>query len=194
MAEEGSWPAIRAQGLLSTTALLDLYEVTGEKRRALEKTRRPRSVAISRDGLPNAVIRDQKPMTDAGLEKCLTDGVTPEEWYAILNKRTFFWLSQERLRGLLKARAYRDQTQTVLTLDTHSLLMAHRDCIVLSPINSGATLYKPPSRGLNTFRPIADYPFDDLKKNAGMLRKPWSNCLSWAEFQISRNTLLQLTA
>src|SRR4029077_20238876 len=120
-------------GLLSTTALLDLYELGGEERRKLESERRPESVKISRDGLAEAVGRDQKPMTRSALEKCLTDGTTPEEWFETLNARVFFWLSKDRLQGLLDARAYRGRPQTVLTLDTRSLVEANRDRIRLSP-------------------------------------------------------------
>lgn len=160
MAEDGSWDSIRERGLLSVTALLDLYSINGPTRIALESTRRPQSVSISRLGLPDAVIRDQKPMSDAALKNCLLDGLEPEEWYEKLNKRTFFWLSRVRLRRLLGARAYRDRPQTVLTLDTASLVAAHRERIELSPINSGSTIWKPQPRGHKTFLPIESYPFD----------------------------------
>ena len=160
MAEDGSWDSIRERGLLSVTALLDLYSINGPTRIALELTRRPQSVSISRLGLPDAVIRDQKPMSDAALKNCLLDGLEPEEWYEKLNKRTFFWLSRVRLRRLLGARAYRDRPQTVLTLDTASFVAAHRERIELSPINSGSTIWKPQPRGHKTFLPIESYPFD----------------------------------
>lgn len=164
MAEDGSLDSIRKHGLLSTTSLLDLYGLQGRERHALESQRRPESVPISKEGLPSAIVRDQKPMTEKALKKCLTDGLTPEEWFKILNGRAFFWLSRDRLRGLLSARAYRGRPQTVLTLDTASLLNAHRDRIELSPLNSGATIYNPQPRGRDTFRSIADYPFDERRK------------------------------
>jgi hypothetical protein len=164
MAEDGSWDSIRRHGLLSTSALLDLYEVDGERRLALEAQRRPDSVPISGEGLPDAVIRDQKPMRTSALAKCLVGGVTPEEWFRLLNERVFFWLSRDRLRGLLNARAYRGRPQIVLTLDTASVVAAHRPRIELSPINSGATIYNPQPRGRNTFLPIGDYPFDERRK------------------------------
>lgn len=164
MAEDASWESVIKHGLLSTTALLDLYEFEGEERQKLESERRPESVKISREGLPAAVVRDQKPMTRAALAKCLTDGTTPEEWFETLNARVFFWLSKDRLQGLLGARAYRDKPQTVITLDTKSLVAAHRDTITLSPINSGSTIYKPVPRGRSTFMSIADFPFDDRRK------------------------------
>jgi hypothetical protein len=164
MAEDGSFESIRAHGLLSTSSLLDLYSIEGEERIALESRRRPESVPLSRDGFPKAIVRDQKPMTESALQKCLTPGVTPREWFEILNGRTFFWLSKERLRRLLDARAYRERPQTVLTVDTASLVNAHRDRIELSPLNSGATIYDPQPRGPDTFLPIADYPFEERRK------------------------------
>ena len=164
MAEDGSFESIRRHGLLSTTSLLDLYGIDGAERIALESQRRPQSVTISRDGLPNAIVRDQKPMTESALKKCLRNNMTPRQWFEILNERAFFWLSRERLRGLLGARAYRGRPQTVLTVDTAGLLNAHRACIELSPLNSGATIYKPQPRGRDTFLSVTDYPFDERRK------------------------------
>lgn len=159
MAEDGSWPSIRAHGLLSTRALLDLYRVEDEARVALLSHRRPQSVPLVHAGLPGAVVRDQKPLSDEGLRRCLAPGLTPRQWYETLNASVFFWLSRERLRRLLGARAYRNAPQTILTLDTGSLVSAHRDRVRLSPINSGATILKPQPRGRDTFRSIADYDF-----------------------------------
>lgn len=164
MAEDGSWESIRKQGLLSTSALLDLYKIEGPERRAIESKHRPESIKICRTGYPDAIIRDQKPMSDAALRKCLADGITPSMWYEILNAKVFFWLSKRRLRRLLGARAYRDFPQTVLTLDAESLVKAHGDKILLSPINSGSTIMKPQPRGNDTFRSIEDYPFEHWRK------------------------------
>jgi hypothetical protein len=116
------------------------------------------------------VIRDQKPMSDAALTKCLLDGLTPAQWYEKLNKRTFFWLSKKSLCNLLGAKAYRNKPQIVLTLDTCSLVAAHRNRIELSPINSGST-YNPVPRGLATFLPIEDYPFEYWRRKRRSLTK-----------------------
>jgi hypothetical protein len=164
MAEDASWESVVRHGLLSTTALLDLYGFDGEERRKLESDRRPKSAKISREGLPEAVVRDQKPMTRSRLQECLTDGTTPEEWFETLNARVFFWLSKDRLQTLLGAREYRNKPQTVITLDTASLVASHSDHITLSPINSGATLWKPVARGRGTFTSIADFPFEERRK------------------------------
>jgi hypothetical protein len=151
-------------GLLSTSELLDLYGITGERRELIESKRRPESVSVATKGMPKATIRDQKPMTESALKKCLPEGLEPAEWFELLNARVFFWLSRDRLRGLLKARAYRNHPQLVLTVDTASLVNAHLELIELSPLNSGATIYNPQPRGLDTFRSIADYPYDERRK------------------------------
>ena len=130
--------------------------------------RRPESVRIRERVSPDAVVRDQKPMTKTALEKCLSDGTTPEQWFELLNSRVFFWLSRERLRGLLGARAYRGRPQNVLTLDMASVLEAHRERVQLSPINSGATIYNPTPRGRSTFLPIADFPFNERRKTRSL--------------------------
>ncbi len=162
MAERGSWPSIRQHGLLSTSALLDLFGVNGPGRDTLEGCRRPEGVTIEHPALGRATIRDQKPMDDAGLRLCLLDGMSPEDWYRCLNGRVFFWLTRERLLRLLNARPYRDAEHDVLELDTATLVAAYRSAIRLSPINSGTTKPFPSTaskRGRGTFLPIAEYPY-----------------------------------
>jgi hypothetical protein len=163
MAHEGSWPSIRDRGLLSVSAILDAYSISGSKRVALESTHRPDCVTLRKTGLSAAVLRDQKPMSGRRLEGCLDDGLTPRQWYELLNSRSFFWLSPSRIWSLLRARAYRASTQTVLTIDTASLVTAHSQNIWLSPINSGSALFKPQRRGLATFQRIADFPFEERR-------------------------------
>src|SRR5262249_24826907 len=158
--------AIKAHGLLSTTALLDLYGVDGEARRQIESRHRPQSVTIRHGMFGTAVIRDQKPMSYGALRKCL-DGLEPEEWHRLLNSKVFFWLTPERVETLLCARAYRDREHTVLTVDTARLATQHLEAIALSPINSGSTVYNPQPRGRETFNGLRDYPFDVWRKKRG---------------------------
>jgi hypothetical protein len=159
MAEFESWPSIKERGLLSTTAILDLYGISGSERLAIEQTRRPASVTVKHSTLPPIVIRDQLPMTDDALKKCLLDGLEPKDWYLLLNKRVFFWPSKERLLRLLGARAYRDKKHDVIEVDAKSLVDDFKHVIALSPINSGSTLFNPRLRGNGTFARIADYQY-----------------------------------
>lgn len=159
MAARGSWPSIRRHGLLSTAALLDLFAVAPDRRAVIEAARRPAGVVLERPGLGRVEVRDQSPMSDAGLRRCLRDGLAPADWYRLLNGRVFFWLSRTRLLRLLNAGLYRAATHDVLELDATSLVTACRDRITLSAINSGTTVRAAPARGLDTFLPIADYPY-----------------------------------
>jgi hypothetical protein len=163
MADKDAWPSIQQHGLLSTTALLDLFGVNGVKRTALESQHRPECVVINHPQHGAAIIRDQKPMDDKGLTRCLT-GVSPKEWYEILNRRTFFWLTEDRLERLLSAGAYRDKQHCVLTVDTRALVERHLDRITLSPMNSGCTKPMPHPRGRDCFLPVRDYPYDAWAK------------------------------
>lgn len=159
MAERGSWPSIEQYGLLSTSALLDLFEIEGDRRTAIESRRRPESVRIAHSGIGEAVVRDQKPMDDAGLSRCLEDGLTPKDWYEILNARVFFWLTKDRLRRLLNAGSYKDHAHDVIELDTAAIVADHRANITLAPINTGCTKPMPRARGKGTIARIDDYPY-----------------------------------
>jgi hypothetical protein len=159
MAEGGSWPSIREHGLLSTSALLDLLNVQGGDRAAIESARRSECAVIKRPPLGNVVIRDQKPMTDAGLRRALPPGTTPRDWYELLNSRVFFWLTRDRLLRLLSAGAYRAGEHDVLELETAALVRDVRPLIWLCPMNSGCTKPFAHPRGPNTFARIPDYPY-----------------------------------
>lgn len=156
MAERGSWPNIREQGLLSTTASLDRAKVTADERRQLESRRRPASVTIPMNDGIALVLRDQKPMSDARLEKCLLGGITPTQWYKFINQKTFFWATQARLHTLLGA--YDDREHDVLTVDTASLVQAHEDRMWLCHMNSGNTTPWAHPRDYEIFKRIHDYP------------------------------------
>ena len=164
MAERSSWESIKQYGLLSTSALLDHYSVEPQKRTEIESQHRPESVEVTGDGLPRAVVRDQIPMSDAGLRRALPERLSPADWYELLNAKAFFWLSEERLHKLTNAKAYRDQEHDVLEVDTQSLIEAHRDAIWLCPINSGCTKPMPHPRDETIFARISDYPYAHWRK------------------------------
>lgn len=157
MAEADTWNDIKAKGLLSTSAVLDRYGVSGNERIVLEERHRPEKVAVGKDG-DQVVLRDQKPMDPARLKLALRDGITPEQWYKQLNGKVFLWAEEERLFGLLYAKNYRALEHDVLTIDTASLMALHANSAWLCHMNSGNTFPMPHFRGKNTFRRIADYP------------------------------------
>jgi hypothetical protein len=130
--------------------------VNGAERQALEAARRPRSATLEHPEHGTAVVRDQIPLNPTILARCLV-GMTPGEWCQTLNRRVFFWLTEERLSRLLAARAYRDRPHDVLTVDTASLVAAHESEITLAHLNTGTTVFRAPERGPDTFQPIATY-------------------------------------
>lgn len=167
MAAQGTWPSIQRHGLRSTRALLDLFSVNGDRRRQLESQHRSKSEQIQDDKLGVATIRDQGPMSDAALLKCLRN-MTPQQWYELLNRKVFFWVTEKRVETLLAARRYQRKEHTVVTLDTASVLARYVGRITLSPINSGSTLYVPQPRGRDTFLPLDSYPFTERRKKRGL--------------------------
>lgn len=156
MAVAGSLEQIRKHGLLSTEAILALLDVEPEFRRRLTTEHRAQMTPLNHPEHGQFTLRDQKPLRDVALEKCL-DGMTVPQWYASLNRRVFMWASRERVDRLLAARAYRSQDQLVLTIDSAALLAKYYDNIQVSTINSGATLFKPIRRGVQTFIPLNQY-------------------------------------
>lgn len=166
MANVGSWPGIRRHGLLSTRSLVELYGVNGKRKEKILGSRRAASVKLDKAGLDSAVIRDQLPLNEDALGRCLTD-MTVQEWLETLNSRVFFWLDEPHLETLLSARAYREDAHDVIIVDTAALVARDASKIRLSPINSGSTLYTPRPRGSETFLSIEAYPFAERRRARG---------------------------
>lgn len=165
--EPGAWKSIKKNGLLSTSRLLDLYEVGGLKRETIETKRRPTAVVLDHPRHGQVILNDNVPLSEHALTKCLDDQLTPSEWLRVLNVRVFFWSSKESLDRLLNARLNRQRQREVVVVDTLSLAKAHAPRMELCPINSGATLRKPARRGLSTFTPLLSYHFNDWSKLRG---------------------------
>lgn len=163
MAEDGSWPSIQQNGLLSTSALLTLYGISGPQRDKIESQWRPAKIIIRAPGLPDVVIRDQIPLAPGLLTRCLEAGISVAEWYRLINAKVFFWPDRTRLEWFLSAVNYREAPHVVISLETRRLVALLRSRVTLSSINSGSaypgrTSGVAPSRGRETFRPIEDYP------------------------------------
>ena len=157
MAERDAWPSIKANGLLSTSAVLDRFAVNGVRRKELEDSHRGEKIFVGPDS-SRIVLRDQKPMTPSRLRYALIDGTTPEQWYTFLNGRVFMWAREERLFGLLGARSYRTHEHDVLTIDAEPLLTKYEQTVWLCRMNSGNTWPVPHERGLDDFKRIGVNP------------------------------------
>lgn len=165
MAEAGSWPSIARHGLMSATALLDKCRIAPAARRDIESQIRPEGVEIGCGRMGRVVIRDQKPLKERTLEKLLRGRMTVPQYCRLLNKRTFLWADEDRLKAMLNARAYRGRPHDVLTVDTRGLVDRHRSKITLSHINSGATSRGRGERGRDTFKRIGAYPYIPARKH-----------------------------
>lgn len=154
VADPGALPGILRHGLLPTSGLLTLFEVPEAERRAIERRRRPESVRLTHPEHGEAVITDNLPLSEAALEACLDDGLTPADWLLLLNSRVFFWPDEEGLARLLGARLNRNRDRLVLVLDTLGVARRHHRRMELSAINTGSTIRRPARRGLSTFTPL----------------------------------------
>jgi hypothetical protein len=161
MADKRNWDNICQHGLLSTTALLDLFEYKGQARFEIESQLRLKTFRITHAKHGTAYIRDQDPMRDRPedgicLDKCLV-GITPQQWFEFLNKKVFFWADLTGLNFMLGAKLYRGGSHYVITVDTQKLTDRYAKKISVSSLNSGS-LYGRKPRTLDTFKPISQYP------------------------------------
>ena len=87
--------------------------------------------------------------------------LTVPEWLHEVNSKVFFWVSEDRLAGLLNS--YGDRHHDVLVLDTRALLATHGDQVLLTTMNTGAVSRFPscPRRGRDSFMTVADFPYGE---------------------------------
>ena len=147
LADERNLAAIKTLGLLSTSRLLDLASVRGSKRDTLEREQRRNGLFLPK----GAVIRDQTPMPPVALARCLVDGTSPADWYALLNSFVFFWIDPERLAR--QARACAPAPQHILEIDAARMLARHAPDAFVTPFNTGNALRLAARRGRATFVP-----------------------------------------
>ncbi len=145
-----NWPFIKQRGLLSTQALLDLAPLSDDERERIGQHHRVGQVV-----LPNGVVvNHQKPMSPSVLARCL-HGITPTQWYILLNSKVFFWLDTERLNRLRRASLM--LPHVVLLVDAQALLVQYAERVTLTPINTGNARRQPAQRSRATFVPYATW-------------------------------------
>ena len=163
----GSWPSIKEHGLLSTKALLRLYSKSEAEIKELTQARRGHWVEIDCPGRPRAVLRDQKPLTDAGLRTALGGSAEPWQWYDLINSMVFFWPTTSRLETMISAPAYKNVTHDVLVVDAKALVRLEQHNIRLSWMNSGSTRHGARARDMSLFKRFEDYPFETRWRKQG---------------------------
>jgi hypothetical protein len=143
LVDERNWASVQAHGLLSTKRLA---AASGYD---LEQLRLHRATGLTLDS--GVRIRDQSPMPPAVLGKYLQDGLSPEDWYDLLNSKVFFWLDPDRLNR--QRRACGVAPQRVLVIDAVRMLKKHASLAAVTPINTGNAMRAAAPRGLSTFVP-----------------------------------------
>jgi hypothetical protein len=144
-ADPANLPSIRQHGLLSTERLISLAGLNGAERASMLSQYRANQVE-----LPNGiVIRDQTPMPPALLAKALPPGISPSDWYRLLNGFVFLWGSFERAER--HRAAFARSSQVLLVFDAALLLRELGDRVLLSPINSGNARRRPAPRSPRLF-------------------------------------------
>jgi hypothetical protein len=156
MAHADAWASICQLGLMSTQKIVEHLK--------LSPTDCERILAIHRakpETFGQFVIRDQKPMSVAMLEKCLYSDTTPTHWLTLLNSKVFFWPRARRVshgdRLLRFLETYRGQPQLVLELNSVRFMNTYADRTSVCHINSGATRSICHKRGHRSFVPLAQY-------------------------------------
>jgi hypothetical protein len=167
--QAGCVDGILAHGLLSTSLLLDLFEVDGPARAALEAERRPARVRLEHPRHGQAVLGDNTPLSGKALSACLDDDLSPADWLRMLNARAFFWPDEDGASTLISARLNRGRALAVLVIDTLAIVRAHAPRVELCPINSGSTIRKAARRGRVTFTPMHLYPYRVWRRQRGGL-------------------------
>jgi hypothetical protein len=118
LVEAANWPSVQRHGLLSTLELLRLTGISPAARQQISTTQRLRRTVLS----DQVAIRDQAPMPADALQKCLI-GMTPAQWYSLLNGMVFFWCDRVRLNRQLGACG--GLPQIVLTRPSRPACRAH---------------------------------------------------------------------
>jgi hypothetical protein len=162
LAEASNWPAIQREGLHSASTLLDRAGIVGKDRSRWEQQQRPEHAALP----TGAWIRDQRPMPPDALARCLV-GMTPAQWYALINGRVFFWFDPERLNR--QRAACSSRPQVVLIVYTLRLAGAYADSVALTPFNTGNARRRPATRGGATFVPYRTWLKSGWATEAAML-------------------------
>jgi hypothetical protein len=105
-------------------------------------------------------LRDQRPISEVALPKCLTDGWSVGDFLYHLNDRVFMWPTLERLGRHFKR--YEKEKPIIFRFSTEEMLQSNPH-VKFCRLNSGATRPNShlegiaPERGPNTFLSAKDY-------------------------------------
>jgi hypothetical protein len=149
----GGWDGIQRHGFLRTIDVAP--EGCGRQRTEL-------TLAEAADGT-QVMLRDQlRTRVDPTAS---LDGITPSEWWQLLNTRVYFFCRQRDVHKLVEFYLGRQLAQEVIKLRTKPMLEVVADQVEVTTVNVGVfPRTKGPSRGRSSFVPLADYPAADAAK------------------------------
>lgn len=111
-------------------------------------------------GVKSYFLRDQRPISQKALEKCLTDGWKMPDFLYHLNDRVFMWPTIDRLTRHYNRYAF--ENPVIFRFPTREIIESNPH-VKFCRLNSGATRAnshlggKPPERGKNSFLKAEDF-------------------------------------
>ena len=142
--DASNWPAVQRDGFRTAASLMRAAGVDEGAQRRFRPTG---------ETLPSGVyIRDQKPMPPSALKRCLDAGLTPEDWYAMVNMGIYFWVDRDRADR--HQRALRGRPQVRLELSVERILDEYGSVAFLTPFNIGSALRRQAQRGPRSLVPV----------------------------------------
>jgi hypothetical protein len=150
---------IARKKLFSANHLIELSK--SEADHVVKRQKRHQHYKLTIEG-EEYLLRDQRPISEKALSKCLTDGWSVGDFLFHLNNRVFMWPTLDRL--LKHFNRYEQEQPVIFRFSTESILHANPH-VKFSRLNSGATRAnshlggKAPERGPNTFLSADHFPF-----------------------------------
>ena len=148
---------IAIQKLYSANALIDM---SGDKKeQAVKRNKRFTHLPLIVDGIEIS-LRDQRPISEKALAKCLTDNWSVGDFLFHLNDRVFMWPTLNRLTRHFNR--YANEKPVIFRFSTKDILTANPH-VKFARLNTGATRAnsylggKAPERGPKTFLSADDY-------------------------------------
>jgi hypothetical protein len=158
----------------STAWLVEHDRVAGsfrgqrQRKRKFGGKRRAKSEAVVHPVHGRVMLRDQQPLNEKKLKGALQDGLSPRDWYLLLNRKVFFWGPEARLKILQGARLYGAQRQTIVEIDTAQFLERYASSVSPCHMNSRSTQPMAWDRGKDTFLPLEEYPLAERRRKYGV--------------------------
>lgn len=149
--EKNATNIIKEKKLYSANTLIDMSGNSSHQQLKTTKRLTHQQIKIKDDVFS---LRDQRPISEKSLAKCLTDNWTVSDFLHHLNDRVFMWPTLERLWRHFNR--YEQEKPVIFRFSTREIIDSNPH-VKFCRLNSGATRAnsylggKPPERGKDTF-------------------------------------------